>query len=143
MFALGAMPMVPVQTGPRSERMSLLQHGFAPGALEDSPAHAGVFAFGVLAHDVAVDVTGLTSGERTPHARHEFDRTHVDVLVEGAAKLQQLHHSETWSGTTSGHPTAPKKIASKPARMCPELHPLAGEVPVGVAHDGICGSDDR
>jgi hypothetical protein len=66
-----------------------LQHGFALGALEDSPAHAGVFAFGVLANDVAVDVTGLMSGERTPHAGHEFDRTQVDVLVEGAAKLQQ------------------------------------------------------
>jgi hypothetical protein len=38
----------------------------------------------------------------------------------------RLHHSETWSRTTSGHPTAPKKIASKPARMCPEPHPLAG-----------------
>ena len=66
-----------------------LEHGFAVGAFEDLAADAGVFAFGVLPHDVEVDVAGLASGQRAGHAGHQPDRPQVHVLVEGAAELQQ------------------------------------------------------
>ena len=66
-----------------------LDHGFAVGAFEDLPADAGVFAFGVFAHDVEVDVAGFASGQWAGHAGHQPDRPQAHVLVEGAAELQQ------------------------------------------------------
>ena len=45
-----------------------LHHRFAVGALEDLAADAGVFALGVLPHDVEVDVAGFAAGQRAGHA---------------------------------------------------------------------------
>ena len=66
-----------------------LDHRFAVGAFEDLPADAGVFAFGVFAHDVEVDIARDPPGQRAGHAGQEFDRAEADVLVEVAAELQE------------------------------------------------------
>ena len=103
----------------------LLDHDLAVGPLEDAAADAGVLALGVLADDEEVDVTRHPTRQRAGHARDEAARTEVDVLVErGAGTASRDPHSDTWSGTTSGHPTAPKKIASKPRSA---LEPVVGE----------------
>ena len=67
----------------------LLEHGFAFGTFEQAAADRGVFAFGVFAHDVEVDVAHLAASERAGHAGHQTHRTQVDVLVEFAPKLDQ------------------------------------------------------
>ena len=59
----------------------------------------------------------MSPGLRPARAGHAFKQAHraqVDVLVELAAELEQRTHSETWSGTVAGQPTAPKKMASMP-----------------------------
>jgi hypothetical protein len=66
-----------------------LQHGFAVGAFEDFPADAGVFAFGVFAYHVEVDVAGFTAGQWAGHPGHQSDRAQAHVLVEGSVELQQ------------------------------------------------------
>jgi hypothetical protein len=66
-----------------------LQHDLALGAFEHAPADRRVFALGVLAHHVEVDVARLLAGQRAGHARHQAHRAQVDVLVELAAELEQ------------------------------------------------------
>ena len=58
---------------------------FAVGAFEVAAAGAGVFAFGVFADDVEVDVGLGAAGERGGDAGHEAAGAQVHVLVEGAA----------------------------------------------------------
>jgi hypothetical protein len=50
----------------------------------------------------------------------------LTLLVEGAAKLQQAAPQRDVVGYHVGPSDRTKEIASKPARMCPEPHPLAG-----------------
>ena len=74
-------------------------HGFlhddlALRAGEHAPADARVFAFGVLANDVHVDLAGLAPAAIAPHdgsndAGHQTRGTQVHILVELAAKKQQ------------------------------------------------------
>ena len=66
-----------------------LEHDLALGALEQAPADRRILAFGVLAHDDEVDVARLAIGERRRDAWHQPAWTHVDVLVEAAAELDQ------------------------------------------------------
>ncbi|MCY1508990.1 hypothetical protein D9M68_433170 [compost metagenome] len=76
------------------------EHGFldrhlARRAFEQAPAHRGVFAFGVLAHDEEVDVAGLAVRQRAGHAGHQAHGAQVHVLVEVAADLdEQAPHGD-------------------------------------------------
>src|SRR5256885_354012 len=66
-----------------------LDHDLAVRALVHDAAQRGVFAFGVLAHHVVVDVAGLAAGQRAGHALEQAHGAQVDVLVELAAELEQ------------------------------------------------------
>jgi hypothetical protein len=59
------------------------------GAFEHDAADAGIFALGVLAHHVEVDVADLAPGQRAGDAGHQAHRAEVHVLVELAAELEQ------------------------------------------------------
>ena len=56
--------------------------------MSDAPAHAGVLALGVLAHDHPVQVLGLAALERRVDAGQDARGPHVGVLVEALADLQ-------------------------------------------------------
>jgi len=66
-----------------------------------------------LAHDVEIDFARLArfairAYQRRQNTRHQARRPQVDVLVETrAGTLINEPHSETWSGTVAGQPTAP------------------------------------
>ena len=81
-------------------------------------ADRGVFALGVLAHDEEIDVAGRrpASGERTPGIRRTGRR--LTYWSNSRRNCSSEPQSETWSGTVSGQPTAPKKIASWPPILC-------------------------
>ena len=66
-----------------------LLYDLAVGAFVHPPAEAGVFALGVLAHHVVVDVARLAAGERAGQAREKAHGAQVDVQVEPAAKVDQ------------------------------------------------------
>ena len=66
---------------------AFLHNDLALRALKHAPAYAGVFAFGVFAHDVHVNLTGLArctvaAHHRRDDAGHEPRRAQIDVLVE-------------------------------------------------------------
>ena len=91
----------------------LLEHDLALGALEHAAADRRVLAFGVLAHDDEVDVAGLAVGER----RRECPASagtgrRLTYWSKPRRNWISEPHSDTWSGTVAGQPTAPKKIAS-------------------------------
>ena len=87
------------------------------------PPIGRVLAFGVLAHDPEVDVAGLAVGERRA-ARPGISRTGRRLTYWSNSRRNRISepHSEMWSGTFSGQPTAPKKIAScAPMLLLPVL----------------------
>ena len=57
--------------------------------LEHAAADGGVFAFGVFAHDVEVDIGLGAVGQWRAHAGHELAGAQVHVLVEAAADGDQ------------------------------------------------------
>jgi len=67
--------------------MRFLDDNLAVGSAKDPATDGGVFAFGVLAHDIKIDVAGVPSCERTGHAGHEPHRAQIDILIEFAAEL--------------------------------------------------------
>ena len=69
-----------VDAGSRHD--GFLHHELAIGAGKHPPAHRGILALGVLAHDDVVDVAALAARERRGHARHQPDRADIRVLVE-------------------------------------------------------------
>ena len=99
-------------------------HGFAVGAFEDLPADAGVFAFGVLAHDVEVDVAGFAAGQRAGHPGHQPDRPQAHVLVEGAAELQQAAPQRDVVGHHVGPADRAEEDRVEPAQF---LEPVVGQ----------------
>ena len=91
----------------------LLHHELALGAGEHAAADGGVFALGVLAHDVEVDVAGLAV-RRAATGTPGISRTgrRLTYWSNSRRNWSSEPHSEMWSGTFAGQPTAPKKIAS-------------------------------
>ena len=67
----------------------LLNHHLARRIGEDAAADRRIFAFGVFAYDIEVDVARLAVRQRRGNAGHEPDGAEVDVLVELAPELQQ------------------------------------------------------
>ncbi len=67
----------------------LLNHHFMLGAFIGAPAQSGIFAFGVLAHHVEIDIASLFPRQRAGDAGEQAHRAQVDVLIELAAELQQ------------------------------------------------------
>ncbi len=45
-------------------------------------ADRGIFAFGVLAHDIEINITRFATGKGGWHAGHQFGRAQIDVLVK-------------------------------------------------------------
>ena len=68
---------------------ALLHHRLLLGAGVDAPAHLGILALVVLAHDDEVDVRRGAARERRGHAPEQLDRAQVDVLAEGPAQRDQ------------------------------------------------------
>ena len=68
---------------------ALLRDELALGALEHAAADRRVFALGVLAHHVEVDIGLGAVGQRRAHAGHQLARPQVHVLVEAAADRDQ------------------------------------------------------
>ena len=64
----------------------LLHDHLALGALEHAAADRRVFALGILAHHVVIDVADLASDQRTGDARHQTHRAQIHVLIEHAAE---------------------------------------------------------
>ena len=106
------------------------------------PPTRRVLALGVLAHDEMSMSPGLRLGERasgTPGIRRAGRR--LTYWSNSRRNLISEPHSETWSGTVAGQPTAPKKIASWPPiallpvvghhRAVLRVVVAAGEVEVG------------
>ena len=54
-----------------------------------APADGRIFALGVFAHDVEVDVAGNAARKRRGDTGKQPDRTKIDVLVEFAAEFQK------------------------------------------------------
>ncbi len=78
----------------RARHHRFLDHHLAVGAGEHAPADAGVFALGVLAHHVEIDVARLARiaiavHQRAADAGHQPHRAQVDILVKRAPELQQ------------------------------------------------------
>ena len=67
----------------------LLNHHFMLGAFIGAAAEGGIFAFGIFAHHVKIDIAGLFTRQRAGDAGEQAHRAQVDVLVELAAELQQ------------------------------------------------------
>jgi len=67
----------------------LLNHHFMLGAFIGAPAEGGIFAFGIFAHHVKIDIAGLFTRQRAGDAGEQTHRTQVDVLVKLTAELQQ------------------------------------------------------
>ena len=66
-----------------------LDDDFAVGAFVHHAAERCVFALGVLAHHVVVDVARLATCQRAGHAFKQAYGAQVDVLIELAAELEQ------------------------------------------------------
>ena len=66
----------------------LLNHHFMLRAFIGATAEGGIFAFGIFAHHVKIDVAGLFTRQRTGDAGEEAHRTQIDVLIELTAELQ-------------------------------------------------------
>src|SRR5690606_7191077 len=122
-----------------SAEYGLLQYHFPIRAAELAAADIRVLAFGILARHQKIYIARLVVGLRAGDGRHQWSGTQGDGLVEGTAGAQGTPgisrtgrrlmywsksrrkrssdpHSDTWSGTTSGQPTAPNRIASNPFR---------------------------
>ena len=79
---------------PNARHDAFLHDHFSRRALEHATPNAGVFAFGVFAHDVHVDFTGLAWRAIAPHhrghdARHQSRGAQIDVLVKLTPKQKQ------------------------------------------------------
>ena len=59
------------------------------GAFIGAAAQGGIFAFGIFAHHVKIDIAGLFTRQRAGDAGEQAHRAQVDVLIELAAELQQ------------------------------------------------------
>ena len=67
----------------------LLNHHFMLGAFIGAAAKGGIFAFGIFAHHVKINIAGLFTRQRAGDAGEQAHRAQVDVLIELAAELQQ------------------------------------------------------
>ena len=87
------------------------------------PPTDGVFALGVLAHHVEVDIRLGAIRERRAHARHQLAGTQVGVLVEAAADRDQQapqrdvvrHARPADRAQQDKSPTAPAAPCRRPA----------------------------
>ena len=102
---------------------ALLGDELPVGALEHAAADRGVFALGVLAHDVEVDVGFGAVGQRRAHAGHQLAGAQVHVLVEAAADRDQQaperdmvrHARPADRAEQDRSPTSPAGPARRPA----------------------------
>ncbi|SBK56040.1 Uncharacterised protein [Klebsiella pneumoniae] len=67
----------------------LLNYHFMLGAFIGAPAQGGIFAFGIFAHHVKIDIAGFFTRQRAGDTGEQAHRAQVDVLIELAAELQQ------------------------------------------------------
>src|SRR5690554_6741645 len=66
-----------------------LNDNFALGAFKHFATDTGVFALGILAYDVEINIAGLTVGQWAFDAWQQLAGAQVDVLIEPATELQQ------------------------------------------------------
>src|SRR5690606_6747755 len=66
-----------------------LNHHFTLGTLEHGAADAGIFPFGVLAHDIEIDIAGNSARQRALDTRQQAAGPQIDVLVELTTELEQ------------------------------------------------------
>jgi len=72
-----------------TRKYRLLQHHLAFCAFKDAPAYRRIFALGIFAHHVEIDVAHMAIGERAGHAGHQAYRAQVHIFVEFATELDQ------------------------------------------------------
>ena len=131
-----------MRSTPDAGHHRFLDHGFAVGALEDLAADAGVLAFGVLPHDVEVDVAGYrpASGLGTPGSSLTGRR--LTYWSKCAAELQQAAPQRDVVGHDLGPADGaeedrvePRSVSSNQSAgsisPCPEVVVGAGEVELG------------
>ena len=98
-----------MRSTPLRVKIDLLHHDLALGAFEHHAADRRVLALGVLAHDRASRCRpALRSGERRRHAGNRRAGRRLTYWSNSRRNLISEPHSETWSGTVAGQPTAPK-----------------------------------
>ena len=97
---------------------ALLRNEFAVGAFEHAAADGRVFALGVLAHHVEIDVGFGAIGQRRPHTWHQLARTQVHVLVEAATDRDQ----QAPKGDVIGHARIADGAQQDRVRLRQQLH---------------------
>ena len=77
----------PVNAGAAHHRF--LNDNFALGPLEHAPADRRIFALGILADDIEIDIPRHAFGKRRGHPGKKPDRPQIDILVEFPPEFQQ------------------------------------------------------
>ncbi|KAG1436868.1 hypothetical protein G6F57_020485 [Rhizopus arrhizus] len=83
------MPLDLHAVGADAREHAFLDDDFAFGPLEQAAAAVGVFAFSVLTDDEEIDVARLAVRQRGRHARHQANRSQIDVLIKFATEFEQ------------------------------------------------------
>jgi hypothetical protein len=105
-----------------------LEDHFTVGSRKRAPADRAVFALGVFAHHIKVDVARLAPDQRTRHTQHEAHRAQIDVLIELTAKQQQRAPERNMVG----HGVGPADCAEIDRIMATDL-----VFPVGGHHGAV------
>ena len=111
----------PVGADPRHDRF--LHDDFTVRVRKNPAADRRIFAFGIFADDIEIDVAGLAARKRARHTRHEFDRPKIDILVELSAKLDQRTPKRYMVGHALGPTDGAEEDRVMPANL---LLPVAG-----------------
>src|SRR5579875_2237736 len=119
---------------PMTGENALLADQFPLRALEHTPADIGVFPFGVLAHDVKIDLLRAAVGKRRTHSGQKPARTEIDILVKSATDRNQ----KPPEGDMIGNPRPAHRAEEDRVRLAKPIEPVGRHHGAGflIAHAG-------
>ena len=132
-----------MRSTPWRREHALLRDELAVGALEHAAADRGIFALGVLAHHVEVDIGLGAAGQRRAHARHQLARAQVHILVEAAAdRDQQAPQRDVVRHVRPAHRAQQDRVRLRQALHAVGRHHRAGLL-VGLARPVVVREVER